>query len=261
MTRLSNRSTIAVRAGTSMASPASRIAAGQGRETNGQHEELGHQGPGARPAETSHQEACHGKKPDGECQQQAQRKDGTPEGEHRRSGQELGPVPGARQEQRRGLKCDDDGDDNNALRPDRYSGTVSGRVLGHGQVQARRQVFRADFRQDARRNISPALAGNTCRLCPGDFRRNFRGDLLGSEGALTHWHTTGHSRLDVRTPPVNVMHRSRPRGILTSFTPCLHSVNMTRLIQMTEGAPMGPFLMEPLVNNFTKAFNAFPGME
>lgn len=36
---------------------------------------------------------------------------------------------------------------------------------------------------------------------------------------------------------------------------------MTRLIQMTEGAPEGPFLMKPLVNNFTKAFNEFPGME
>lgn len=28
---------------------------------------------------------------------------------------------------------------------------------------------------------------------------------------------------------------------------------MTRLIQMIEGAPPGPFLMKPLVNNFTKA--------
>ncbi|MCU1521828.1 MAG: transcription factor WhiB [Arthrobacter sp.] len=36
---------------------------------------------------------------------------------------------------------------------------------------------------------------------------------------------------------------------------------MTRLIQKTEGAPEGPFLMEPLVNNFTKAFDVFPGME
>ena len=90
-------------------------------------------------------------------------------------------------------------------------------------------------------------------------RRRYRQVRRGFQGLLTHWHSTGHSRLDVRAPPANVMHRSRSRAILKRVIPCLRSVNMTRLIQMTKGAPEGPFLMKPLVNNFTKAFNVCPG--
>ena len=51
MTRLSNSSTIAAAAGISMASPASGITAGQGREADGQHKELGHQGAGPAASE------------------------------------------------------------------------------------------------------------------------------------------------------------------------------------------------------------------
>ena len=74
-------------------------------------------------------------------------------------------------------------------------------------------------------------------------RRRARGTgRLGLLGVLTHWHTTGHSRQTVGQPH-GVMHRSRSLGISWTITPCLHSVNMKRLIEMTKGALQGPFPM------------------
>jgi hypothetical protein len=69
-------------------------------------------------------------------------------------------------------------------------------------------------------------------------------DWRGWLGVLTHWHPTRDSQHTVRQLP-GVMHRSRFRGISWTTTPCLHSVNMKRLIQMTKGALRAPFLCRP----------------
>ncbi|KRE79893.1 hypothetical protein ASG71_07595 [Arthrobacter sp. Soil763] len=63
-----------------------RIPAGQGGETDGEHEELGHQRPGPGPAVSAEQEIPDRIKPGGERQQEPEGEDCPPEGKDRRAG-------------------------------------------------------------------------------------------------------------------------------------------------------------------------------
>ena len=84
-----------------------RESAGERGEADGQHEQLGHQRTGPRPAEAPEQEHGNGIQPRRKSQEQAERENGTPKRHDGRTAGQLETVPGCCAQQGRGLGCHD----------------------------------------------------------------------------------------------------------------------------------------------------------